>query len=145
MMEKPEFNTYIIHQALLIISPVLLAIVEYITLGKLQIDLATNNSGISHSHGHSVAPAANAHNPTVRRRTNSPGRRLGRLLATAAAAAACSTCLRKQFSADVVATSACPAPEAKFTAVDGVVWSAASSLGYRVTGCCRCTDARICS
>jgi hypothetical protein len=77
MLEKPEFNTYIIHQALLIISPVLLAIVEYITLGKL-LDLGSNNSGISHSHGHSVAPAANAHNPTVRRRTNSTGGRLGR-------------------------------------------------------------------
>lgn len=76
MLEKPEMNTYIIHQALLIISPVLLAIVEYITLGKL-LDLGTNNSGISHAHSHSQT--ADAHNTStmttvhVRRRTNSTG------------------------------------------------------------------------
>jgi hypothetical protein len=35
MLSKPEMNLYIVHQALIIISPVLLAIVEYITLGKL--------------------------------------------------------------------------------------------------------------
>lgn len=35
MLAKPEMNMFITHQALLIISPVLLAIVEYITLGRL--------------------------------------------------------------------------------------------------------------
>jgi hypothetical protein len=62
MLEKPEMNTYIIHQALLIISPVLLAIVEYITLGKL-LDLGTSTSGTSHAHSHTHT--ADAHNTST--------------------------------------------------------------------------------
>lgn len=60
MLSKPEMNTYIIHQALLIISPVLLAIVEYITLSKLVALGSTAQQvvvPVSKLHGKDVLPS----------------------------------------------------------------------------------------
>jgi hypothetical protein len=45
MLSQPSTKIYAMHQALLIISPVLLAIVEYITLGKLLALGSSNSTG----------------------------------------------------------------------------------------------------
>jgi hypothetical protein len=45
MLSQPSIKVYSVHQALLIISPVLLAIVEYITLGKMLALGGANSTG----------------------------------------------------------------------------------------------------
>ena len=49
MLSHPSVKVYSVHQALLIISPVLLAIVEYITLGKMLAMGSANRPPATHA------------------------------------------------------------------------------------------------